>query len=182
MRLVVGLGNPGKQYEKTRHNIGFMIVDAYVNYHGSQWASKTKFKADVCQIGDTILLKPSTFMNLSGESVQSVASFYKIEAADILVISDDIDLEFGTVRARQDGGDGGHNGLKSIIEHIGSDFWRLRIGVANELRQKIEASDFVLNNFSSDELIKISSNISKLTDEIDVFTNNENQPKSFDLE
>jgi len=182
MKLIVGLGNPGKQYEKTRHNIGFMVIDAYVNYHKGQWVSKSKFKAEVCQIDDVIFIKPQTFMNLSGESVQTVKNFYKIETRDILVISDDIDLEFGTVRVRQDGGDGGHNGLKSIIEHIGSDFWRLRIGVANELRQKIEASDFVLNNFSANELEQINANLNKLTDLITGFIQNKPEAKSFMLQ
>ena len=103
MKLIVGLGNPGKEYEKTRHNIGFIVIDAYVNYHRSQWVSKSKFKAEVCQIDDVIFVKPQTFMNLSGESIQAIASFYKITPQDMLVISDDIDLEFGTVRVRQDG-------------------------------------------------------------------------------
>jgi len=181
VKLIVGLGNPGKQYDKTRHNVGFMIIDAYVNYHECQWSSKPKFKAEVCRIDDTIFIKPDTFMNLSGDSVQAVASFYKIDTEDILVISDDIDLDFGKVRIRQDRGDGGHNGIKSIIEHIGSDFWRLRIGVANELRQKIEASDFVLNNFSTAELAKVDKGITQIRDLIKIFTKKEIEASSVSL-
>lgn len=161
MKCIVGLGNIGQQYEKTRHNVGFMVVDAYAQQEHLSWKTKSKLHADISLGDDIILVKPTTLMNRSGSAIQAIKQFYKIDNDDILVICDDIDRNFGELRIRQSGGDGGHNGLKDLIAHIGEDFWRLRIGVANEHRQLNDAADFVLSNFTKDELATISSSITR---------------------
>lgn len=161
MKCIVGLGNVGQEYEKTRHNVGFMAVDAFATQEDLNWAIKSKLHADIAQGDGLLLVKPTTLMNRSGNAVQAIKQFYKIENNDILVICDDIDRNFGELRIRQGGGDGGHKGLKDLIAHIGEDFWRLRIGVANEHRQLNDAADFVLSNFTKDELATISSSITR---------------------
>jgi PTH1 family peptidyl-tRNA hydrolase len=132
LRLVVGLGNPGKQYEATRHNIGFMVVDGLA----TRWrvdAWKGKFGAEIAQTqrGETqvVLAKPQEFMNVSGMATQRVAQFFKIEPKDIIVVHDELDLAFGTLRVKVGGGHGGHNGLRSISEQCGPAFMRVRCGV-----------------------------------------------------
>lgn len=169
MKCIVGLGNVGSEYEKTRHNVGFMAVDAYAVRENLSWTTKSKLRAEIALGEDIILVKPTTLMNRSGSAVQAIKQFYKIDNSDILVICDDIDRNFGELRIRQGGGDGGHNGLKDLITHIGEDFWRLRIGVANEHRELNDAADFVLSRFSSGELNKINVNLVRLTDLINEF-------------
>lgn len=149
-KLIVGLGNPGADYSFNRHNIGFMAADALADAaHASAWQKKMKgMLATGTLNGQTILLlKPMTYMNLSGESVGEVAHYYKIEASDIIVIHDDIDLLPGQIKVKQGGGNGGHNGLKSIDTHMGKDYWRVRLGVGRP-EHKTEVTNFVLGNFS----------------------------------
>jgi len=159
--LLVGLGNPGDKYTQTRHNIGFDILDfiafrhrcgAFVSFGKNSQIIKTKlFNKDV------ILLKPQTFMNLSGASVLEVAKFYKIEASKTIVIHDDLDLETGRIKAKIGGGDGGHNGLKSISGCIGSGYYRLRIGISKPL-YKEQVSDYVLAKIKDEaELQKLDN-------------------------
>lgn len=161
VRLIVGLGNIGKEYDGTRHNIGFEAVDAYQKQHKfPKWQEKSKFKAIISesfQNGQKVILaKPTTFMNLSGEAVKAIKDFYKIENSDILIIQDEIDLPFGEIKSKQGGGSAGHNGLKSLISQIGEDFKRLRIGIRNDaLLQKMEAADFVLAKFTAAEKKKL---------------------------
>lgn len=164
-RLIVGLGNIGKEYEGTRHNIGFAAIDAYQKEHGFPgWQEKTKFKAYVSEdfiAGKKVILaKPATYMNLSGEAIRALKDFYKLQNDDITVIHDELDLPLGTVKEKQGGGSAGNNGLKSIISHIGEDFKRIRIGIKNDLlaastgsgsTKKMDAADFVLAKFSSEE-------------------------------
>ena len=172
MKCIIGLGNIGAQYEKTRHNVGFMAVDAFAEREALTWTMKSKLHAEIALGNDIILVKPTTLMNRSGNAVQAIKLFYKIYNSDILVICDDIDRNFGELRIRQSGGDGGHNGLKDLIGHIGEDFWRLRIGVANEHRVKIDAADFVLDNFSKAELEKLNSiGLSETTKAVESFIN-----------
>lgn len=152
MKLIVGLGNPGSEYAKTRHNVGFMIIDTL----GSNWKLDKKFQAELSETTinnqKVLLAKPQTFMNLSGEAVQKIAGFYKIDPADVIVIYDDIDLQFGKLRVRHGGGSGGHNGIKSIFQHLGDGFIRFRVGVGNEtLKNPIATDKFVLAPFSSEE-------------------------------
>lgn len=155
--LFVGLGNPGEKYDGTRHNLGFYCLDAFVrkNSQLGGWVDKKDLKCLMTsgQIGDcrVIAIKPTTFMNSSGEAVQAVANFYKIPAASILVLHDELDIDFGQIRLRQGGSDAGHNGIKSVIQHVGEDFGRIRIGVGPKTPDKIDSADFVLQKFNQKE-------------------------------
>lgn len=168
MKLIVGLGNPGKEYSKTRHNLGFMVVDKFVSSIGVHLDTQKKLKCELAVTmtnGETIIIaKPSTFMNLSGSAVQKIKQFYKIENNDIWVVSDDLDLEFGTIRTRIGGSSGGHNGLKDIIENIGEDFVRIRVGIKNSLLSKQSAEEFVLKPFSKLEKEKLPEIVDKSVD------------------
>ncbi len=129
-RLLVGLGNPGSRYADTRHNVGFMLLDRIAAGRGLRFDSEKRWRADIAKDGDRYLLKPQTYMNDSGVAVGRVAAFYKIEPAEVLVIYDDMDLPLGRLRLRPGGSAGGHNGVRSIIAHLGTDaFPRLRIGI-----------------------------------------------------
>ena len=148
MLLIVGLGNPGIQYENTRHNIGFKVIDQLVLDFGANEISKSSFQGKLFKAPNLLLLKPTTFMNLSGNSVQAVKNFYKID--DIIVIHDDIDLPFSTLRFKNGGGHGGHNGLRSIDSMIGKEYNRVRMGVGKP-EHKSQVVDYVLGNFSDEE-------------------------------
>lgn len=165
MKLIVGLGNPGKEYSNTRHNLGFMVIDEFVSSIGVHLDTQKKLK---CELAVTmtnretlIVAKPSTFMNLSGSAIQKIKQFYKIENKDIWVVSDDLDLEFGTIRTRVGGSSGGHNGLKDVIENIGEDFARVRVGIKNDLLAKQPAEDFVLKPFNKVEGEQLSTVVNK---------------------
>ena len=155
MKLIIGLGNPGKEYDKTRHNIGFEAIDAIANAHNIS-VNKSKFKGLFGEgfIGTSkvILVKPQTYMNLSGESITAFISWYKVDPKDILVIYDDVSLSLGLLRIRQKGSAGGHNGIKSIIQHHGTnEFQRIKIGVG-EKPQGWDLADYVLSRFSNSEM------------------------------
>ena len=147
IKLVVGLGNPGAEYARTRHNAGFWYVDAVVRSGGGQWRRESRYQAELARVrvaGEELWLeKPQTFMNQSGLAVQAVATFYRIAPAEILVVHDEIDLPAGTVRLKRGGGHGGHNGLRDIIAHLGADFWRMRLGVGRPAESD-EVIDYVL--------------------------------------
>ena len=153
MQLLVGLGNPGSKYEHTRHNIGFMAVEAIASSYRFPAFSK-KFKSLYAQGqlgGDACgLMMPQTYMNLSGESVGEAMRFFKLAPADIIVLHDEVDIPPGEVRLKRGGGTGGHNGLKSIEEHIGAEFLRIRIGVGRPQGQ-MDTADHVLADFSAQE-------------------------------
>lgn len=154
--LVVGLGNPGTKYEFTRHNAGFLCLDLYAEKNSFK-IDRIKFKGTLCDVRVNgkrcLFLKPQTFMNLSGESVREVASFYKIPPERIIVIFDDVSLDIGKMRIRRKGTDGGHNGIKSIIYHLGSDnFPRIKIGVGKKPHPDYDLADWVLKAFTKDEL------------------------------
>ena len=147
MWLVAGLGNPGPEYEHTRHNIGFMVADElHRRWRMSSW--KSKFGGEVSQQDQIVLLKPQEYMNVSGQAVQRTAAFYKIEAKDIIVIHDEIDLPFGKLRVKVAGGHGGHNGLRSIVSQIGESFLRVRCGVGKPEGGKEKVTGHVLGGFS----------------------------------
>jgi PTH1 family peptidyl-tRNA hydrolase len=148
--LFVGLGNPGSQYENTRHNIGFRVIDKLVDDLGARDISKTSFHGKLYRIANSLFLKPTTFMNLSGKSLQTVKHFFKIELEDIVVIHDDIDLPFGAVRFKKGGGHGGHNGLRSIDTHITKEYIRIRVGVGKP-EHKSQVADYVLHDFNTEE-------------------------------
>jgi PTH1 family peptidyl-tRNA hydrolase len=167
MHLIVGLGNPGKEYAATRHNAGWMVVDALAEKYGfSPWTKKHKGLVSTGRIGDeaAVLLKPQTWMNISGDSVQPAAKFYKIKPADILVIHDDIDLAFLDLRHKIGGGDAGHNGLKSITQALGPEYRRLRIGVGRP--QYGDVADFVLQKFSKTEAARLDGVLKALVDDM----------------
>ncbi|MCI6771616.1 MAG: aminoacyl-tRNA hydrolase [Oscillospiraceae bacterium] len=154
--MIVGLGNPGKKYEFTRHNTGFLCVDLYAELHGFK-IDRLKFKS---LIGETkingkrcLFLKPQTFMNLSGEAVRDAAAFYKIPPERIIVIFDDISLDVGKMRIRRKGSDGGHNGIKNIIYHLSSDlFPRIKIGIGAKPHPDYDLADWVMTPFSKEDL------------------------------
>lgn len=155
--LVVGLGNPGKQYDGTRHNIGFDCLDAFAEQHNfPAWIEKKDLRCLLTKlvVGGTqvTLVKPTTFMNESGQAVMAVQHYFKIANSDTMVVHDELDLDFGLIRARVGGGSAGNNGIKSLIQHLGEDFKRIRIGVRNDLLEKMDAADFVLAKFSKAEL------------------------------
>ena len=147
MTLVVGLGNPDLQYKNNRHNVGFMVIDALVgNLSSYEKISKTNFKGELLKAPSLLLLKPMTYMNLSGESVRAVDDYFKPD--QIIVIHDDLDLPFGTVRFKIGGGHGGHNGLRSLDTHIGPEYIRVRIGIGKPLH-KSDVAHYVLSDFSA---------------------------------
>lgn len=148
--LFVGLGNPGSTYEMTRHNIGFRVIDQFISNLNARDISKNTFHGKLFRHGNLFLLKPSTFMNLSGKSLIAVKQFFKIEMEDLVVIHDDIDLPFGAVRLKKGGGNGGHNGLKSIDDILGREYIRVRVGIGKPERRS-QVSDFVLHDFSPEE-------------------------------
>ena len=159
--IVVGLGNPGLQYERTRHNAGFLAIDRIAQKCGAR-IDRSKFKALIGEAtvsGKRVLLmKPQTFMNSSGEAIGEAARFYKLDAEHIIVLSDDISLDVGRLRVRRKGSDGGHNGLKSIREHLGSDAYpRVKIGVGQKPHPEYDLVDWVLGNFSGEDMEKLSS-------------------------
>ena len=171
MKLIIGLGNPGNQYNFTRHNTGFLALDFYFKTHKLEWEKKPKFGAIYTRVGDTFFVKPQDFYNDSGKAVREFARFYKISLSDILVVCDDFNLEFGKIRTRATGSAGGNNGLKSIIAELGTeDFTRLRIGTGNdELRQKIGDVDFVLSKYTPEEKDQLPAILNEVAERIDEF-------------
>ncbi|MBQ3118119.1 MAG: aminoacyl-tRNA hydrolase [Alphaproteobacteria bacterium] len=153
MILLVGLGNPGSEYAQTRHNIGFMAVDNLVRRY--QFPDfKSKFKGEISQgkIGteQVLFLKPHTYMNLSGESIQAVCSFYKIPVNQVIVIHDDLDLPVGKIKVKRGGSAGGHNGLKSVDAHLGNNYMRIRVGISKPAIKE-QVVDWVLSKFSTQD-------------------------------
>ncbi|GHU07182.1 peptidyl-tRNA hydrolase [Alphaproteobacteria bacterium] len=188
MKLIVFLGNPGLKYRKTRHNIGFMMGDFLAKKYEVKFEFEKKFAADVAVIASaakqssldrhvagaprddkTLLVKPQKFYNLTGEVVQNLIKFYRLTSQDLLVICDDLNLEFGKIRLREQGSDGGNNGLKSIITHIGPEFRRIRIGTNNDLRGRIGDTDFVLSKFSREEQTQLPDIFANVTEHINKF-------------
>lgn len=163
MKLIIGLGNPGKEYEKTRHNLGFMAVDFLREKHGApDFKMNKKCNAEVSKIDKIIFARPQTFMNNSGEAVLKLLSFFKLAPADITVIHDDLDLDFGKIKLGAGHGSAGHNGVKSIIGLLGTkDFNRIRIGIEKPPLH-IPPEDYVLQNFSSDELSQLPEILKKI--------------------
>lgn len=147
MTLIVGLGNPDLQYKNNRHNVGFMVIDALIGDQSScEKITKANFKGELFKAPSMLLLKPITYMNLSGESVRAVDDYFKPD--QIIVIHDDLDLPFGTLRFKIGGGHGGHNGLRSIDAHIGAEYARIRIGIGKP-EHKSDVAKYVLSDFSA---------------------------------
>lgn len=174
MKIIFAQGNPGTEYEKTRHNVGFLSVDRYAQANTAVFQHKDKFKADIAELakgGEKVLLvKPTTFYNETGLSARSLVDFYKLEPSDILVIHDELALPFGTIRTRGKGSDAGNNGIKSLNAHIGQEFIRVRVGIANTISERAPAMNFVLSNFTGDELTTFTNDLSpKISLMIDSF-------------
>lgn len=154
--LVVGLGNPGKEYDGTRHNVGFAAVDRFVaDQDFPAWVDKKDLKCHLTshQLDETkvYVIKPTTFMNLSGQAVAAVMHFYKIAASDIVVVHDELDIPFGQIRTRIGGGAAGHNGIKSVTQHIGEQYGRVRVGIGPKVHEQQDSADFVLARFSAEQ-------------------------------
>jgi peptidyl-tRNA hydrolase, PTH1 family len=165
MKLIVGLGNPGKQYEQTRHNAGFLAVDFFLKDHPAI-SCQSKFNAEICEYHENgekvFFIKPQTFMNLSGEVVRDIMAFYKLNhSTDLLVIHDEKDLPFASVKEAKDSGSAGHNGVQNIIDELGSkDFFRIRIGVETRaVGSPLPTDVFVLQRFTDDELMALEKEI-----------------------
>ena len=168
IRLIVGLGNPGREYETTRHNVGFRWVDELARLQNLSFKSEARFHGMAARGQlhghEMLLLKPQTFMNVSGRSVGALVQFYKIEPAEILAVHDELDLPPGVARLKLGGGHGGHNGLKDIIAHLGTrDFWRLRIGIGHP-GERAEVSNYVLNDPRKEERDLIGEAMQKAQD------------------
>src|SRR5256885_9619007 len=160
IRLVAGLGNPGPEYQQTRHNIGFMVAEKLASDLGLNWEKSSKSEAAVAKSGDLLLVKPLAFMNRSGFPLLAVAQFYKIEPAEILVVFDDFALPLGRLRIRPDGGTGGHNGMESIIVQFGTDqIPRLRIGIGGA--PVAGATDHVLGRFFEEEMPMVKTAVER---------------------
>lgn len=166
MKIIIGLGNPGNQYEKTRHNIGFMVLEQLLKdfqpVQQTVWTDETRFKSDIAEImwekEKILLVKPKTYMNNSGLAVQLVTSFYKVPVTDVIVVHDDADLRLGAVRIRLGGGSAGHRGIESILQHIpDGNFWRMRLGIGRpEEQASVKGIDgFVLGEFTHQEHGKV---------------------------
>lgn len=163
MKLIAGLGNIGEKYCFTRHNAGFMVLDKWAMDNNITFREEKKLKCFITKFNDNILIKPTTFMNLSGEAVRAVMDYYKIDVKDILIVYDDIALDLGRIRFRANGSDGGHNGIKSIIKHVGTkDFDRLKIGIGPQ--PNVPSENYVLQNFPKEQLEELK-NILKTADE-----------------
>lgn len=159
MHLIVGLGNIGEKYQLTRHNIGFLVIDEITKGLTTSNINKANFKAEVQKSGYNLFVKPNTYMNHSGEAVIAIKEYYKIDIENIIVIHDDLDLPFGTVKFKIGGGHGGHNGLKSIDSHISKEYIRIRIGIGKPTNKQ-DVANYVLSNFSKEELNKLEGIIS----------------------
>ncbi|MCA9349183.1 aminoacyl-tRNA hydrolase [Candidatus Saccharibacteria bacterium] len=158
-RVFVGLGNPGAEHSGNRHNVGFMVLDRFAASSNLQWTEKKDLKC-VLASGDiggtrTILVKPTTYMNNSGEAVHAVLNFFKLNPEEMVVVYDEVDINFGKLQIKQAGGAAGHNGLKSLLQHNQDSFTRIRVGIGPKTPAQIDLADFVLQNFATDQLEKL---------------------------
>ena len=191
MKLIFALGNPGSQYTKTRHNIGWLVLDAFANSQkADDFQLKPKFFAETTEfsyesddsVEKVILAKPTTFYNETGKSARALMDFYKLSLDDILVVHDDTMLDFGKIRVRRGGRDAGNNGLKSLHRHIGSGFWHIRIGTDALIRRQIGDTDFVLSKFNRDEQLVLQESIlPKASQIISDFIADKLEPTSYSL-
>ena len=164
MKLILAQGNPGPEYALSRHNIGFMALDYLREQHKLvDFQPKSKFQALISELSaggsKIILAKPTTFYNETGRSARAIADFYQIATNDILLIHDELALDFGTIRVRGSGSDAGNKGVRSLISHIGPDFWRIRVGIKNDLTERIQSADFVLAPFAQAEVAALNASV-----------------------
>jgi PTH1 family peptidyl-tRNA hydrolase len=168
MWLICGLGNIGRQYDNTRHNVGFEVINILSKKHKAELGFKEKFKGEIAQIQisgiGAVIVKPHTYMNLSGQCLQPLISYYKITLDNVIVVHDDLDLDLGKIKAKIGGGNAGHNGLKSLDQSIGKDYMRVRVGIGRPNHDNI--SYYVLSKFKSDEQETIDIASYKIVDSI----------------
>ncbi|MCB0420986.1 MAG: aminoacyl-tRNA hydrolase [Bdellovibrionales bacterium] len=172
MKLIVGLGNPGSEYLLTRHNIGFMAVDALAQRYSSSFSNEKKSQVCKLRIGNEplLLVKPQTYMNLSGTAVRALMDFYKVPIEDILIIHDEVDLSFGDIKYQKNRGHGGHNGIRDIHKHLDSkEYHRLRLGVDRPSNPRMNVADYVLGNFSKSELEYMPEWLNTVCDSIETY-------------
>jgi PTH1 family peptidyl-tRNA hydrolase len=173
LSLVAGLGNPGRAYEDTRHNLGWVVLDAFAKKHGLPWKSAPQFEAQVARwdvgAGRTRwLIKPLTYMNASGRSVSALARFYKIEPDAIVAVYDDLTIDLGLVKVTSTGSAGGHNGITSLLTHLGSGFVRYRLGIGPKQPAQMELADFVLGKFTPDQQTLVTQKLDHFVQGLDL--------------
>ena len=183
-KFIIGLGNPGKQYDNSRHNIGFLFLQEFAKNHNSNFVLKNKLKCNYSEfMSDGVIyrmFKPTTFMNNSGEAIRAIIDFFKVDKDKLIIVVDDIDIPFGKIRVRKKGSSGGHNGLKSIINHLNSqEFLRIRIGIGSppiiEEDKKYNTISHVLGNFSKPEKLILNKVFSQIVESLKRLNdNNEN--------
>lgn len=171
MKVLILQGNPGDNYKTTRHNVGFLVGDTLARKYNADFSAKPKFFADIAETtiaGEkTLIVKPTTFYNETGKAARALIDFYKLDPAiDLLAIHDDLALPLGVIRTREKGSDAGNNGIKSLNAHLGHDYRRIRIGIYNEIRDRIDDAQFVLNNFTKDEAEALKTTIIPKTIEL----------------
>lgn len=168
MKLIIGLGNPGKEYENTKHNAGFLAVDLFASENSlGNFTENKKLKSEILKTPNFIIAKPTTFMNLSGDAISLIKEYYKIDIKDIIVVYDDLDIEMGKIKCGVFESSAGHNGIKSIIEKLNStEFTRIRIGIGNKTIQNIPSEDIVLQKFNDQEKEKIDTALQDAVEEI----------------
>ncbi|MBK1879790.1 aminoacyl-tRNA hydrolase [Pelagicoccus mobilis] len=173
-RMIVGLGNPGSEYAKTRHNIGFRVVDAFAEKHGADaWKKERKQKGEIAtlassKLGKLILVKPTTFMNESGVCVQKLCSYYKIPPEEVVIVYDEINLGVGEVKLSVSGSAGGHNGLADIIARIAPRFARIRVGIGGKPHKEMPLADYVLGNFSADDESVVNASMDRYVESLEL--------------
>lgn len=183
MKLIIGLGNPEQKYDRTRHNIGFMVIDWLAEQAGIQFKEKSAFKSFIAETtvnGEKVLFaKPATYYNGTGEAARAIMNFYKLENADVLIVHDELALPLGTLRVRTGGSDAGNNGIKSLNQHLGEDTTRLRIGVSHEDHAQREKIDIVLGKFNELEMKKLVDMKPSIISIVHEFINNTHQVTTY---
>jgi len=168
MKLIIGLGNPGRDYQNTRHNAGFKVLEKLVSESNAEWGNEAKANALVSRLNldgeDVILALPQSYMNLSGQVVIELLKWFKLDKSNLIIVHDELDLPFGNIQVKKNIGDAGHNGIKSIIEKIGEDFVRIRIGIGTSTN--LPSEKFVLDKFSDDELKRFLEIEEKVIDKL----------------
>jgi len=153
MKLIVGLGNPGEKYQKSRHNVGFILLDKFAADNNLNWRKVERFNSEVADYSNGLLIKPQNFMNNSGNAVSKLVNFYKISLDDLIIIHDDVDLPLGVIKKQKGKNSAGHHGVENIIEELGTkDFWRIRVGIGKPEDKNIPVDEWVLQDFGKNEL------------------------------
>ena len=185
MFLIAGLGNRGERYKQTRHNVGFMAADSISKCYNFTWNHKPKFSADITSGNidkhKVVICKPATFMNLSGVAILAIMSYYNIELKNLIVLHDDIDLDLGKIKCKTGGSNAGHNGLKSIDEKVGRDYFRVRIGIGRPNNNKMSIANYVLSDFFSEELEIIYNKCKVITQSISLLLASEMEKFQFQV-